>query len=223
MIITDEVLNQVYEGITFEPHERVPFFIVDADSYILIDDEEVNVIENYYTQTLDGVIYAKMNSTHNKNGTFSGAEPTYSAEVEAQWSELGTAISAESMMEIRKVAAMNAKDYREYMRDNLEYDSKPDSFEFECEFDGEVLKYNITDTDRIDVIAQLAMGATELEIHDVKRIKDVYTADEATVVMGTLAFVTRAYKYPYDAKIKALYQLPDGFTKGDVDDIVALG
>lgn len=114
MKITDDaILNQVYDGITFDAHERVPFFIVDADSVITVEATEdtegytINVADNYYTETLDGVIYAKMGSTHkNKDGSFSGAEPTYSSTVEAQWSELGAAISAQSMMEIRKVAHM---------------------------------------------------------------------------------------------------------------------
>ena len=110
--------------------------------------------------------------------------------------------------------------YRETMRNVLEAESKPSSFAFECEIDGQVLSFNISDSDRIDVLGQLALGQTSVEIHDVKRQKDSYTAEEAGIVMATLAGVTRAYKYPYDAKIKALYELPEGFTKEDVDVIV---
>ena len=110
--------------------------------------------------------------------------------------------------------------YREQVRNQLEIESKPSSFAFECEIGGEVLSFNISDSDRIDVLGQLAMGQTDIEIHDIERKKSSYTTEEATIVMVTLATVTRTYKYPYDAKIKALYELADGFTVEDVDSIV---
>lgn len=110
--------------------------------------------------------------------------------------------------------------YRETQRNILEAESKLSSFAFKCEVGGQVLEFDISDTDRIDVLGQLAMGQTEIEIHDVRRQKSSYTAEEAGIVMATLAAVTRAYKYPYDAKIKALYELTEGFTREDVDTIV---
>ena len=110
--------------------------------------------------------------------------------------------------------------YRGQIRNQLEADSKPGAFAFECEIGGDVLNFNISDSDRIDVLGQLAMGQTDIEIHDVERKKSSYTTEEATIVMVTLATVTRTYKYPYDAKIKALYELADGFMVEDVDSIV---
>jgi len=37
--------------------------------------------------------------------------------------------------------------------------------------------------------------------------------------MTTLATVTKMHKYPIDAKIKALYELAEGFTRKDVDNV----
>ena len=113
----------------------------------------------------------------------------------------------------------NPIEYREQVRNQLEIESKPSSFAFECEIGGEVLNFNISDSDRIDVLGQIAMGQTDIEIHDIERKKSSYTTEEASLVMITLATVTRTYKYPYDAKIKALYELADGFTVEDVDVI----
>lgn len=110
--------------------------------------------------------------------------------------------------------------YREQMRDRLEEASKPESFEFECVVSGETLSFNISDSDRIDVLGQLAMSQETIEIHDIKRAKTSYTIVEASTVMATLAEITRAYKYPYDAKIKAMYELPDGFSIADIDAII---
>lgn len=118
------------------------------------------------------------------------------------------------------VVEVDPSDYRESMRAMLEAESKPSQFAFDCEIGGQTLSFNISDSDRIDVLGQLALGQTTVEIHDVKRQKDSYTTEEAGIVMATLAGVTRAYKYPYDAKIKALYELPEGFTKEDADVIV---
>lgn len=230
MKISEEFLNKNIGGIEFEDHEMVPFFVVTEDSIFVDGEVSKNVVENFYTTLIDDIIYVKMDSDHkNPDGTFDGAEPTagygkmtgYSLERQRLWAEqFGTAYSANAMMEIRKVAGMDTIEYREYKRAQLEAESKPGSFAFDCEVSGVTYSFNIDDSDRIDVIGQLAMGATEVEIHDIHRAHEgTYSATEAGLIMVTLATVTRQYKYPYDERIKALYNLPSNFTKEDVDAI----
>ena len=114
MKLTENALNSLMEqdAIQFEEHERVPFFIITTES-VLTDEEGnlINVYDNYYTEEHQGIIYAKMDSDAKYDGKFIGQEPTFTTEMnlarQAIWKEqLGTAISATQMQEIRRVTSM---------------------------------------------------------------------------------------------------------------------
>ena len=229
MKLTEQALCQIYCGIEFEKGERAPFFLCDSETVITINEETFNVADAFYTETIDAQMYVKFMSDHkNMDGSFSGAEAMsnygtpYAQELQAVWQEqLGNPISAETMMEKRRVASMEPLEYREYVREKLEQESKPESFTFTCAPKGVDLEFCIDNEDRVDLLGQMAMGLTEFEVHDVKRINaEPYNQVEVAVIMTTLATVTRMHKYPIDAKIKALYELPEGFSKADVDVIL---
>ena len=227
MKIKESVLNELMEkdGIEFELYERVPFFVVDGDSEI----DEVNVVENFATEVHRNVTYAKMDSTSkDPDGSLNGGEPTsfimgnsYSLERQALWVEqFGEAISPNAMQEIRRVSAMTPTEYREHIREKLEAESKPIAYAFKCTPRDVELEFRIDNEDRVDLLGQMAMGLTEFEVHDVKRINTkAYNQVELAVIMTTLATVTKMHKYPIDAKIKALYELKDGFTSAEVDSV----
>lgn len=236
MLISDEAEKTLVQSgdLEYEDHERVPFFVVTEDSVLIDTDGEGNetsrvIVDTYYTETLLSVIYAKMDSMDtNMDGSFNGSEPTsgygiaYTLARQELWaSQYPEMYTANEMIEKRRVASLTAEEYREEAREQLEAESKPSSFLFECEVKGQTLEFNIDNEDRVDVIGQLIIGQTEIEIHDKYRINSIpYTSEEATTIMIALATTMKTHKYAYDAKINALYELPDGFTKADVDLVI---
>lgn len=173
MKITEEGLNSymMKGAITFDSHERVPFFVCTKDSTITINEEELNVMENFYTETHQGITYVKMDSTGKAFGKLNGAEPTYSAsytpERQLVWVEqLGTAISANMMQEIRRVSNLletieGAKEValeqiNEYF-DNLALQG----FESDCL--GEVKRFD-TDPKSVSQIMGQVLTATQNQV-----------------------------------------------------------
>ena len=231
MKIKESVLNELLQkdGIEFEKFERVPFFKYSDGDTITLNEVETLVEETYATYEYDGKKYFKMGSvSKDPDGSFNGGEPTsftmgnsYSLELQSACVEqFGEGISPTAMMEIRRVDAMTPIEYREHVREQLEAESKPGAFTFVCAPKGVDLEYCIDDSDRIDLLGQMALGVTEFEVHDVKRINsEPYNQVELAVIMTTLATVTKMHKYPIDAKIKALYELAEGFTREDVDNV----
>ena len=230
LVLQDAMIDQ---AIQFESHERVPYALIETDS-VLIEQEatedieavESVIVDTYATVEVDGQLYCKIDSTgKNQDGTFNFAEPTYSTDMATEkqkiWAEQFELITHDEYMEIRRIAIMTAEEYREYVREQLEAESKPVSFTFTCSPKGTELEFCIDNEDRVDLLGQMAMGLTEYEIHDLKRLNsDTYNQVEVAVIMTALATVTKMHKYPIDAKIKALYELEDGFTQADVNVIV---
>lgn len=187
-------------------------------------ESAVTMAECFYTSYLGEESYTLAGrATYTKEGIPTGCFQEVSKDVTDLWLEaLGTDewCYEWDRRERARVFSMTTIEYRNYKREQLESESKPGHFAFDCEVSGTTYSFDIDDSDRIDVIGQLTMGATEVEIHDIRRKHEgAYNALEAGLIMTELAKVTREHKYPYDERIKALYELPSGFTKEDVDAI----
>jgi len=213
MIIGDEALNKIYSDVVFETHERVPFFIVDSDSVVTINEVEYNVIDNYYTKIIEDVTYAKMNSTHkNFDGTFSGAEPTYSGEVPAEWSELGSAISATTMLKIEGVANMETEERIAYEIEELRKAKNDVAFELivMSEAYGTSVEYTINLKIWNELQTQYLTNG-KVAFHDnSKTMHDMYTAEQSDILMNDIGKAVAFREAKYDVWItRASYGVYD--------------
>ncbi len=230
MKLKDKALTELMsiEGVTFEEHERVPFFIV-TDESVLVDGElEFNVVENFYTEIHQGVIFAKMDSTHkNADGSFSGAEPTYSRETSTTrqllWVEqFGDATSAYSMLELRKVSGMTPQEYRDMKIE--EYKAKQDEtyIEFYAPVKDKLLHFGVGSQKKFELLFQLSALESDptktLTLHDLEFVNhEDFTAEEAQIVVGSMMKSTLEKEFMEGAFIKRLLALEEGYSKEDVD------
>lgn len=212
MIITDQKLNELadIDGISFEQHERVPFVLVTPESIITVNEVEQVIVDNYYTETHDGLIYAKIGSTHrNNDNTFSGAEPTWNAQtqdgMEKMWLEqVGPLISANTMMEIRKVGAMTLEEYQAYMVEELRTQKDDVNFKDVIVSDakGEDLNYTINLVKSIEIKSMIddaiKNGSDVIATHDDSKTRhEAYTLAEAEILYKDIktGIATRAAYY----------------------------
>lgn len=229
MKISEKVLNQVFTGIEYEDHERVPFFIVDSDSVLVDSEQSFNVVDTFYTETLDGLIYAKMDSTSkNPDGSFNGAEPTsnmgvYRQERQELWqSQFGTAISPTEMMRLRGVHAMTPAEYRFAKVQEYQARQNETRIEFSCELKGKVLNFDIDTQKKFEIIMQMEHMKADptylATIHD----KDFanhedFNFEEMAILSGAMMYATLVKEFTEGAFILRLMSLEPGFTKEDVD------
>lgn len=242
MKISEAALNKFIGDIEFESAERVPFFVVTEDSVLKVTDvegveTETKVIGNYYTETLDGITYVKMDSDHRSLGTLTGAEPTYrgglsgqspySLERQAMWAEqFGTAYSANEMMEKRRLAAMTPVGYRDMKVEELVEQQDSTRIEFEIELKGKTLTFNCGTQKKFELDTQImaieAGQQVKGAIHDKYFANDAtFDLDELKAIKSAMFQATVAREFPIGAYIKRLMTLPEGFEKTDVDAMLA--
>ena len=214
MKISEALLNKALPNdIEFEAHERVPFFIVDKDSsldYLEAEEDELsyitelNVVDNFYTEVHDNVIYAKMDSTHrNDDGSFSGAEPTYSNKMSLErqriWVDnFGVAISANAMQEIRRLGKMTLDERKAEKVAQLKAEKMDVAFKIDVISSAKRpnLKYVMNLKVYNELLAQLQNGKVAFH-DDSMTLHEAYTLEEATqlIIDMSKAVAEREAKY----------------------------